>query len=206
MFTIADMLDETRAILNDDISPYRYDNALVEQFVRRGVNEIHRSRSDSRINDRGEIYSSENLFEYTASSYMDEYSRITGWDKIGMGTLYFGADSANTVRIYPTSADRTADTNHYAVINSTDEYGLKPVIAANDSGFGGSILVLSAIADTTAWDVEAQMLDIPLDDMFMRPLINFTVSRCFDIDAEDSSDAGLANKYYSMYKNEVMGL
>ena len=68
MFTFVDMLDGTRELLNDTVTPYRYGNDLLEQLAKMGVVEIHRLNPDSRIDDDGGVYTSNDLFEYTSSS------------------------------------------------------------------------------------------------------------------------------------------
>jgi len=203
MFTIADIMDETRRLLNDSVTPYRYSNAVIEQFTKRGIGEIHSLRPDARINSRGGVYADIDLYEYTASSHMDEYGGIGGWNRRDNATIYFGAISSDTVRIYLTDADRTSDINPVAEIDRTDSYGIRHVKEANASKWNGTVLVLTGISNGTTWEVSADLKSLALDDLFMRPLINFVVSRCYDVDSEVTENAALANKYYSMFRSEV---
>ena len=108
------------------------------------------------------------------------------------------------MRVYSTSSDRTGDADHVAEISETDSNGLKIITEATSSDWGGTVDVLAPIADTTTWDVAATVLELPLADQFMRPLTNYIVSRCFDIDSEDAGDNNLASKYYSLFRSEVV--
>lgn len=79
------------------------------------------------------------------------YNEISGWNKTNYPTLYF-AINTNVITIYPTSADRTADTNALATIDSAD--ALLPVVEANASGFAGKLGgVANDIVDASTWNV-----------------------------------------------------
>ena len=91
-----------------------------------------------------------NIINDYVAGQVTGYNHITGWNKSTYATVYFGI-SSNIISIYPTPADRTADTNKLATIDSTTSLD---VVEANNSGFGGHVdFVSNAIVDGAKWDI-----------------------------------------------------
>ena len=203
---LSDATYEIRNLLNDSISPYRFSNELLLQTANQAVREIHRLRPDSLISGTGTVDRLTGLYSYTASSYMSEYDNINGWDRYTYPTLYATMYTGTTVvRLYTSSADRAGDTNEVAEITRCDSAGVKPVRELNSSGFCGTVKMLTTPANGTDWDIEANEQQIPLDDIFMKPFVNYIVHRCFSIDSEDQADANLSQKYLAEFLSELKG-
>ena len=199
MFYFSDIVGEIRRYLNDDVSPYRYEDTLIYQFVSDGIRDTHRLRSDSRVGSDG-LAPFEGLFDYTQSSYMDGYSGIVGWNRRDNSTLYIGMTAPDVATFYLTSADRTADTNSVAMVSGCSTAGTKAVAEANSSGWGGTVEVLSISSSVTTWDVKATENAIPLDDIFREAIVHFAVAKCFDIDAEDQNNAIVGDRHYQQFR------
>jgi hypothetical protein len=105
----------------------------------------------------------------------------------------------NTVRFYISEANRTGDTGEVAEVKRVGTTGIKTVRALNSSGWGGTVELLSVPATTTTWDVWANEKEIPLDDIFRMPMVDYIVSRCFNVDSEDQADLNLSQLHYNKF-------
>jgi hypothetical protein len=204
MFYISDVNDAIRELLNDKETPYRFGNELILEYVVEAFREIHRLRPDTRIDSSGDLQYINALYTYTdTQTYMSNYQHIIGWDKYANVALYFKMTSSSVCTIYPSATDRTNDTNSLATIANCDSTGVKVVTEANDSGFNGRVTIDSVAPDTTTWDVSVVEAQIDMDDIFISPVIDFVVARCFDIDSEDLADRQLAEKHYAKFMRGI---
>lgn len=202
MFYLNDVLNRIRYMLNDTETAYRYPNMLITEFVDESVREIRRMRPDAAFDENGDYTEYEGVYRYDESSNsanFDQYNRIDGWDRYTREILYFGMTDADTLRIYESSADRTADSDHLAQVDDCSSAGEKRVEEANSSGFKGIIEVTSPPGASDTLNVTAYERDLSLDDQFQPAVVNYVCSRCFDIDAEDTVDRGLSDRFYAKF-------
>lgn len=95
-------------------------------------------------------------FAYSTNNYTSRHENILGWDRAT--TIYFKKEE-NVIRIYLSSADRTAGVNYVGEIDYTPitkELPSNRIIEGGvneDTSFGGTVFIDSYIPDDTEWDV-----------------------------------------------------
>jgi len=206
----SDIENEIRDVLFDSEEDYRFSLDDLLNYTRDGVNDIFRRRPDALITDAG-IAEFTGIYSYTEAGGHDEYTSgynlIRGWDRRTYPTIYLGALTTDQIKIYISSANRAADANEVAIVNGGDTPGTqKRIVAANDSGWNGSIEIDSILTATDTWEVSAQEVEIPLDESAFRDALIFYIAfRCFSEDDDETHDGNNASKYFNLYK-EILGV
>jgi hypothetical protein len=206
----SDIETEVRDVLFDSESSYRFDLDDLLNYTRDGVNDIYRRRPDASIIDSG-ITSFTGLYAYTETGGLDEltsgYNLIRSWDRRTNTTLYFKAISTDQINIYISSANRTGATNEQAIVYGGDlPGGQKRIVAANSSGWNGSIVIDSTPTINDEWECVAEEFEIPLSEVqFRYALVYYVAFRCFNEDDDETHDSTSATKYFNLYK-EVLGV
>ena len=116
------------------------------------LNYIEQSDYVNNINSTGLTYVEvDEVGAFPLSERVTDYDNMTGWNKGTYPTLYleFTSTSPNTISIYGSEADRTADTNRLAYFEVVA--GATTVNEDNSSGFGGS-LTTNTSAPTSVGD------------------------------------------------------
>jgi len=204
MFYISDVSGAIRDLLNDKTTPYRFGDELILEYVVEALREIHRLRSDTRIDSRGQVQFIDECYAYTPTeSYLIDYDKIVGWDRNNGSTLYFKMLTAtSSIGVYTSSDNRILEED-VALIANSGSIGVKTVLEENDSGFSGRVKVIEPPALEETWEVSVVESAMDLDELFISPIINFVVSRCFDIDSEDLEDSQLSQKYYQKFMGGI---
>jgi len=205
MFYFSDIITDIRKLLGDE-SPYRYAEEDLRQQSIIAVRYIHSKRPDLKISDDGlSARSTGSPFSYTVSQYLKNYENILGWDRITNPDIFLRKTDSDTITIYPTDADRTADTNALATLENADSVGAKRVVEANSSGWSGTAYVQQDMANSTDWDVEAKEAAYEIDDRYEEAVKYFVVSRSFLPDSEDTGDTNFQQKHWTLFLNEIKG-
>jgi hypothetical protein len=206
---LADVIYEVRDMLNDEdaTNGYRFSEKKLSQYVEDGINEIRRVRSDSYMDENGELKTFDGCWKYTETggndSYTSGYNRIDGWDRLTYTTLYFKAKTAAQIEIYFSSASRTTGTTPEALVNNCDSTGWKRVESANTANFEGSIYVGDTLVVDNTWEAKAIDQDLSIDDMFFDALVNWVCYKAFLRDSEDTLNAQRSQVHLQTYKSLI---
>lgn len=208
---LSDFILDIRARLNDNDSAngYRFSKPELADYLDKAIKNIRRDRPDSRRDANGNPVDYDGLWEYTESGSntykISGYGNIEGWDKDSVAKLYFGCTATGLIKIYPSSSDRTADTNELAWINFSTAGERRRVIEKNSSAFGGSVEIIDAPSSGDTWEVDVIEAEIPLDNIFYLPAMHYAVYLAFEDDNEDTYNANRAGYHRNEY-NIQMGI
>ena len=205
-FYLSECTSEIRRLLNDtNSSSYRYTTVQIEDYARDTLSDILRLRPDAAIGEDGTVGSYLDLYDYTESAQvavLDEFQRITGWDKLTYPVAYLKATSASVITVYPSDTDRTNGTNSLATISGADSVGIKAVAAANSSGWGGVVKVTYPATNGQSWNLTVTEVEL-FDRIFRNAFIYNILHKCFLADSEDTGDAGRAVQYAQLFTQHL---
>jgi len=205
-FYLSECMSELRGLLNDtDSTAYRYDTTRIEDYARSAVREISSLRPDLLIDEYGAWQRYTDIYSYTESAQsavLDEFQRITGWDKYSYPVLYLTATSGSVITAYPTDADRTATTNSMATISGCDSVGVKTVAEANSSGIAGVVKVTYPATSGEDWNITVTETEL-FDDSVRMAFIYYIIYLCFLADSEDVGDSNRSAQYMQLFQKAV---
>ena len=204
----SNLITRVRFLLTDTVATYRWSDANLALWANEGIEDIRDKRPEARYSNEGIFIPFEEItdtgyYEYTEHSDTKDYDEITGWNKTTYGALYVKATSATVMTGYPSSADRTADTNSLYTTTDGDVVGQKDVTAANASGFGGTVTVTLAITSGETWDITATEKELQLDDLFKQPLLDYVCYRAFQQDSDDTFNKSRSQEHFNLYNGAI---
>jgi len=193
-----------RRLLDDEYSPYRFREDELRDYSLEAVLAVYKERPDAQIDKYGRLRKESTVYDYTESAYyLGEYDRIQGWDRYASRIIYVKQTATAVITFYPTSADRTANTNSVATVTDADSVGIKSIREANSSKWDGSVGIEEVAALNATWDVEVTELEYELEDIFKEAVIEYVVARCYGQDNADTYNGEKELKHNKAFMREL---